>query len=184
MEGPRVWVLAWCGFLALVDAAGLWLAREGAANVVLLNFVLPLSAALVLLALSYWQTTELARLTFRMAIVPFLVAWALLTFAFKETSRFSGVAGPTANLVGLAAAAFTLLARSRRASAPLQRSDWFWVSGGMALYFGTATTLGPLSALLVGDAPRLMIRAYEIKSVLDVVAFVAVARGVTCPLRT
>jgi hypothetical protein len=162
----------------------LWLGRAGSSNVIVLNFVLPLSGALVLLALSYWQVTELSRLTFRMAIMPFLLVWTVLTVAFNETSRFSGVAGPMANLVGLGAAAFTLLAKSRRASSPLQHCDWFWVSGGMALFFGAASALGPLSALLATEAPEMLVRAYELKSILDAFAFLAVARGVTCPLET
>ena len=65
------------------------------------------------------------------------MAWGVLTFAVEDTSSFSRVADPLANLVGLSAAAFTLVARSHVASGLLLRKDWFWVSGGMVLYFGT-----------------------------------------------
>ena len=125
-----------------------------------------------------------ARLTLRLAIVPFVLAWVVLTFAFDDTETFSRVADPMASLVGLGAAAFTLVARSYVASGLLRRQDWFWVSAGMVLYFGTATMLQPLSALLIGDAPQLMVRAFEVKSVLDVFAFLLIARGVTCPAAT
>jgi len=139
---------------------------------------------MVLWLLSLWQSSEVARLTFRLAIVPFLLVWCVLTIAFERTSYFSSVASPMANLVGLGAAAFTLLAGSRRVEGLLHCRDWFWISGGMALYFGTSAALSPLSALLVEEAPQLVIRAYEVKSVLDVLAFLAIARGVTCPVET
>jgi len=184
VRGARAWVLAWCALLALVDGAALWLGREGTANILLFNLVTPAGAALVLWALSYWQAGDLSRLTFRLAIVPFLLVWGVLTVAFESTSSFSSVADPLAKLVGLGAAAFTLLAGSRRVEGLLHCRDWFWISGGMALYFGTATALSPLSALLVQEAPQLVIRAYEVKSVLDVLAFLAIARGVTCPVET
>lgn len=184
LQGARAWTVAWCATLVVVDAAALWMGRRGEHNLLLFNLQTPVSTALVLWALSDWQHTELPPLTLRLAIIPFLAAWGVLTFALEDTSSFSRVADPLASLVGLGAAAFTLVARSHSASGPLLRQDWFWVSGGMVLYFGTATMLQPLSALLVGDAPQIVIRAYEVKSVLDFVAFLAIARGVTCPAAT
>jgi hypothetical protein len=180
----RAWTVAWCSFLVVVDAGALWMGRRGEHNLLLFNLQTPLSSVLVLWALSCWQPAELPRLTLRLAIIPFLLAWGVLTFALEDTSSFSRVAHPLADLVGLSAAAITLVARSHSAGGSLLRQDWFWVSGGVALYFGTATALAPLSALLVGEAPQLVIRAYEVKSVLDVFAFLAIARGVTCPVAT
>ena len=89
-----------------------------------------------------------------------------------------------ASLVGLSAAAYTLVARSRTATGDLLRQDWFWVSAGMALYLGTFSMIDPLSALLVGSDPVLMVRAYQFEAVLAVVAFLAIARGMTCTTAT
>jgi hypothetical protein len=134
--------------------------------------------------LSFWQTGDVARLTFRLAIVPFLLVWAVLTVTMEDMSSFSRIATPMASLVGLGTAAFTLVTRSMGADEAPHCRDWLWVSGGMALYFGTAAALAPLSALLIAGAPHLVLRAYELKSVLDVFAFLAIARGVTCPTGT
>ena len=179
--GARAWVLAWCGLLVGGDGVYLWLAWRDAHNLWLAYFLTPIGVALVLWTLSLWQTGDLSRLTMRLAIVPFLIVWSVLTLVVDDTSTFSRAASPMASLVGLAAAAFTLLARSRSASGSLLRQDWFWVSAGIALYFGTSSALGPLGALLVGEAPQLVIRAYEVKALLDVLAFLLIARGVTCP---
>jgi hypothetical protein len=163
---------------------GLALGEHHQSNLLLFNLVTPVGVTLVLWALSLWQAGDVPRLTFRLAIVPYLLTWTLLTVVFKEMETFSRVADPMSNLVALGAAAFTLVARAHHAVGPLHRQDWFWITAGMALYFGAASAQAPLSALLVGEAPALMNRAYEFKSVLDVFAFLAIARGVTCPAAT
>jgi hypothetical protein len=183
-SGARRWVLAWCALLLVVDCVSGWLGSRGVHNIFLFNLVAPASVAVVLWALSRWQTGDLSRLTMRLAIVPFLLLWTVLTLAVDDSSTFSRAANPMANIVGLGAAAFTLLARSFALQGDLPRRDWFWVTGGMALYFGASSALGPLSALLIATAPQLLGPAYELKAGLDIVAFLLIARGVVCPTET
>lgn len=183
-SGTRRWVLGWCALLLVVDCVSGWLGSHGAHNIFLSNLVIPASVAVVLWTLSLWQTGDLGRLTMRLAIVPFLLVWTVLTLAVEDFSTFSRAADPMASIVGLGAAAFTLLARSSASQGDLSRRDWFWVTGGMALCFATSSALGPLSALLVASAPQLLDRAYELKAGLDIVAFLLIARGVTCPAET
>ncbi len=182
--GARAWVLAWCALLAATDALSLALGARHTSNLLVINLATPVGGALVLWALSLMQRGDVARLTYRLGIVPFLAVWAVLTWAFDEAQRFSSVADPMAALVALAAAAYTLLSRSVGHDGPLTRADWFWISAGLCLYFGAASALMPLSALLVREAPDLLSRAYEVKSLLEIAAFLAIARGVTCPTAT
>jgi hypothetical protein len=170
--------------LVAVDAASLWLASHDVRNLWLWYWLTPASGALVLWTCSFWQRGEVARLTFRLAIVPFLIVWSVLTLLVEDTSNFSRAAEPMNMLVGLGAAAFTLLARSRSASGSLLRHDWFWVSAGMALYFAASAALEPLGALLLSDRPDLVKNAYEVRAGLDVAAFLLIARGVICPTET
>lgn len=183
-SGTRRWVLGWCALLLVVDCVNGWLGSRGVHNMFLSNLVAPASVTVVLWALSRWQTGDLSRLTMRLAIVPFLLLWTVLTLAVEDSSTFSRAADPMASIVGLGAAAFTLLARSLASQGDLPRRDWFWVTGGMALYFGASSALGPLSALLIASAPQLLVRAYELKAGLDIVAFLLIARGVVCPTET
>jgi hypothetical protein len=176
----RIPLLVHLGAVSEADAAQLWMAVHGVKNIWVGNVVTPIAGALVLWALSCWQAEPVARLTFRLAIVPFLAVWAALTLAFDRTSNFSLAAAPMANLVCLGAAAYTLVARSRREAGELTRQDWFWVSAGMALYFGTFSMIDPLSALFVHADTQLMAWAYEILAVLAIAGFLAIARGVTC----
>lgn len=184
VRGVRAWVLAWSTLLVVESGVQLWLALRGIHNVWLSYVFSPVANATVLWALSCWQASDVARLTMRLAIVPLLAVWAVLTLAFEDTSSFSRAADPVAYLVGLFAAAFTLIGRSRVSTGDLLRQDWFWVSAGMALYLGTFSMVGPLSALLVGSDPALMMKAYEFEAVLSIVAFLAIARGMTCPPTT
>ncbi len=179
-----MWVLVWCALLVLESAIQLLLARRGVHNLWLSYLFDPVTGATVLWALSCWQTSELARLTMRLAIVPFLVVLASLTIFFENTSFFSRAVQPTMALVGLFAAATTLISRSRASRGDLLGQDWFWVSAGIALYFGTFSMIGPLSALLIGSDVAMMTRAYELEAVLSIVAFLAIARGLTCPATT
>jgi hypothetical protein len=181
VHGGRAWVLLWSALLLVESGIELWLAVHGVRNVWLSYIFSPVANATLLWALSCWQVSDLARLTMRLAIVPLLAVWAVLTLAFEDTSSFSRAADPLAYLVGLFAAAFTLIGRSRVSTSDLLRQDWFWVSAGLALYTGTFSMVGPLSALLVGSEPALMVKAYQFEAALSVVAFLAIARGVTCP---
>jgi hypothetical protein len=184
VRGARAWLLAWCGVVATSDGLSLYLALHHTPNMWLAYVFTPLSTALVLWAISCWQARELSRLALRFAIVAVLVAWAVLTAAFENTSTFSRAAEPMANLVCLGAAAYTLVVRSHSASAPLLKQDWFWISAGLALYFATWSAVGPLSALLVASTPQLMPRVYDVQSALEIAAMLAITRGVMCPAAT
>lgn len=184
LGGARAGVLVWCLVLLGFDLLQMWLARRWARNLWIAYVCAPLATSLALWVFSCWQTREVSRLTLRFAIVPFLVAWGALLLAVERTSDFSRVSQPMANLVALGAAAFTLLARSHEERASLVRQDWFWISAGMALYFGVTVAIGPLSALLLGGDTRSFIVAYEARAAVQVVAFVLIAVGVACPSET
>lgn len=178
-NGAAAWILAWSVLLVSQEAVGTWLAGRGINNHWLSYVAMPADGGFVLWALSLWQTRSAPRRAMRIAIPIYLVAWALFVAAFENTRTFSTAAQPLASLFVLAAAAYTLVARSLEEAEGLTRQDWFWTCGGLALYFGSASTLGPLALLLGGDR-ELFFRAYELKSVVDVVAFLAIARGITC----
>ena len=184
VRGARTWALAWCLFLLAGDLVGGALGQHSIPNLWLDYLLVPAGGVLALWTLSYWQQGDVARLTFRIATVPFVLVWIVLTVAIEDTSTFSRAAEPTAMLITLAAAAFTLVAGSLRAQSDLLRADWFWVSAGMALYFSSASALGPLSALLIGTDVPLLILAHEVRAALDILSFLLIARGVTCPVAT
>jgi hypothetical protein len=180
-RGARAWVVAWVTFLLAVDLVGASLSIRGIPNLWITYILMPVSVGLALWALSLWQRTELWRLTFRIGIVPLLLAWGVLTLAVENTSSFSRAAEPMVKLVTLAAAAFTLLSGSLTQRGDLLRQDWFWISAGMVLYFGAGATLGPVSALLDRGAPQLLTFVYGVWTSIISLAFLLVAKGMACP---
>jgi hypothetical protein len=182
--GARTWVLVWCALLLVESGIEYSLSVRGIHNIWVSYLFSPVVNAAILWALSCWQVSDLARLTMRLAIAPLLAVWVVLTLAFEDTSSFSRAADPLAYLVGLFAAAYTLVSRSRASTGDLLRQDWFWVSAGTALYLGTFSMIGPLSAMLVGSDIVLMSRAYQFEAVLSIAAFLAIAKGMMCPAAT
>lgn len=180
-RGARAWTALWVAYLLAINIVGSWLASRGIHNLWLSYVLMPVSVGLALWALSYWQSAEVWRLTFRIGIVPLLLAWGVLTLAVESTSSFSRAAEPMAKLVTLGAAAFTLLSGSLAHRGDLLRQDWFWISAGMVLYFGSGATLGPVSALLVGRAPQMLTFVYGVWALIFGLAFLLIARGMACP---
>jgi len=178
--GARAWVVAWCTLVFAWEVLVTWLGTHGRNNLWTVYLFQPASVALVLWTLSLWQAHELPRLTMRLAVPIFLSVWAVLTLAVEDTSAFSRAVDPLSNLVALGAAVYTLLSRSQSVEGSMARCDWLWVSGGIALSFGAGTALHPLGALLVDTSPRLVVTAFQVKSAVDIAAFLAIARGVTC----
>lgn len=160
------------------------LALTGRNNHWLTYTALPAGTALVLWALAEWQTHDVARLTLRLAIPLAITVWGVLVAAVENTSTFSTAAEPLLSVLGLAAAAWTLVDRSmNEAEGGLAGQSWFWTCAGLCLYFGSIGTLGPLATLLGGDQ-TLVDRAYVLKSMITIVAFLFIARGVTCQVQT
>jgi hypothetical protein len=182
-RGARFWVLAWSGVLVFADGLQLYLALHGVRNL-WVGYIGTVAGALVLWALSYWQTGTTGRLTLRVATFLFLIVWVLLTLTLDDTSNLSRAGNPMANTVCLLAAAYTLLARSVRSRAELLRQDWFWVSAGLALYFAIRSAIDLMRVMLFGHDFVLMSQLLQVGFVLNLVAFLAIARGVTCPAET
>jgi hypothetical protein len=182
-RGARFWILAWSGVLVLADVLQLYLALRGVRNL-WVGYMGTVAGALVLWALSFWQMGTTERLTLRVATFLFLIVWVLLTLTLDDMSSLSRAGNPMANTVCLLAAAYTLLTRSFRSHAELLRQDWFWVSTGLALYFAIWSAIDLMRVLLFGHNPPLMVQLQEVGFILNLVAFLAIARGVTCPAET
>jgi hypothetical protein len=174
----RVWVIAWS--VSSVSFNGLqWLARSGGTNLWTTYFSVPINAILLLAALAGWQTSLLARRTLLAAIPASLAVFLALVLLVENISGFSAVAIPFYSLIGFGAALLTLITRAGVDNAPLFRQDWFWISGGLALYFGGRVALTPFSRLFHDDMV-LLDKAWRVGSVVTIVACAIIALGMLC----
>lgn len=178
------WLLVWCAFMTVVSAVEVATSRRGINNHWLAYVSLPVGVALLLWMLSLWQRSQVAALTLRVAIPLLLLASLVLTRAEEDTTGFSNVVQPMASLIALAALAWTLVTRTAGETEPLLRQGWFWICGGLAIYFGLLATLSPFAGLVLHDDPALVVRAYKVAGFLMVLSAVAMAQGVLCNPRT
>ena len=183
---PRKWILLWCGFLTSMSALSLVLALQGRNNHWMQNVVTPIAAGLVLWALSWWQASRRAALAIRLMIPLVVIAWIPMVTLVEEAQSFSLLAEPFVGMVVLATAIYTLASRTLWETGSLSQQDWFWAATGVALYHGAVVGLHPASYWLMKTHPHLVVRALELNSLIEVVAFLAVAWGMTregSPLR-
>jgi hypothetical protein len=178
--GPaRKWVLWWCAFLVAASAITLVLALQDRNNHWLRYLGTPAATALALWALAWWQLTPLATLAVRLLIPLVLVVWVPIVLIIEDTQTFSLLAEPFAALVILAAAIYTLAARALRETGSMTSQDWLWVTLGMAVYYGAVVALPPTSYWLLERHPQLVVRAYQVNAVVEMLAFLAIGWGMT-----
>ena len=181
LTGARAWVLAWCAIQVAADLLALLLGRDGRTAQWIDYSVTPLAGATILWALSLWQRRAVARLTLRLAITLFVIAFGVLV-ALGDPRGATPLAGPVYVMLALGAALYTLGTRGNGEAESLWQSDWFWMCGGLALFFGSAATLAPVGAVLAPGHPELVNRASTVKSLVEIVAFAALTIGALCPL--
>ena len=141
----------------------------------------PVEVGAVLWAVSHWQVLPLSARILQTAIPGSWVGWILMVLFVENVRTFSLVAQPVLGLFVMGAAIWTMASRTAREPGPLRNQDWLWISMGVAIYFGGAVALPPASYLLVPKSPALVVRAYEVRGALNILAFLLIARGVLCP---
>ncbi len=183
VTAPRRWVTAWCLLQAASDGISLALGSRGHNNLWVSYLFMPLGGAVALWALSCWHRGATGRLALRIAIPLFVLVSAGLTLGVDDPRMYSLITAPFHALVLFFAALWTFMTRSLAERGRLLRQDWFWILGGIMLFTGTATAQQPLAWYLVrvgrGD---LLLSAFNLKAIVDILAFAAITRGVLCPL--
>jgi hypothetical protein len=174
------WIAGWSGLLVAGEVTTLGLALQGVNNH-WVNYVgTPIAAGLVLWALAHWYPSSGGQRAVRMLIPIMMVFWIAMIALVEEIRTFSVIAEPILGLVLFASALSTLIARSLREEGRLRDQSWWWVSLGLLVSFGTTVAFAPAAYILLQEAPHLLIRAYEIRAGLTIVAFLLITRGMLC----
>lgn len=180
--GPaRKGAVAWSALLLASNLASLLLALLGYNNHWLGYLFNPLLASVALWTFSLWQTHALPRIALRLLIPLYLLAILVLSLTVEDLGSFSIITSPFTALLLLGASLYTVIVRSLGAEGSLLGADWFWISGGLALSYGSDAAFEPLARLLLGSEPGLILSAYEIKSLINIVVSLALVRGILCP---
>lgn len=184
LPAPRRLVALCFAVMFVQDALLWWIGMQGRNNLWLTYFGVPIQTTLLLAAYAHWQAGPVARRAVRLAAIAFVAIWALLVAGFEDTQAFSRFTSPLQALLVVAVVAWTLVRCAARAVEPLAGEDWFWISAGLLVYFGTGVVLGPVSNLLLEHAPHLVRAAHLAKVVVNIVAYLLVAWGMLCKLPT
>lgn len=179
----RLWTIAWCVALIVVDGLQLWLRRSAGKNNLWLQAASsPIQNAIMLWTLSLWQRHAVSRLAVRIAIPLFLVTLVALIPTVGETGTFDTVTAPFQALLLLAVALYTLVRNAASDPEGVTRHDWFWVTFAVSLYFGLRVALPPFAAVLMNTHLELVRLAYLVQAWADIAVFLLIARGIWCPL--
>jgi len=177
----RLLVCTWSFFIVAATVGSRLVLSRDHTNLWTSYLIDPVEGVLALTAIAQLQTRTLLRTAIIAAIPASVVAFALLVLLVENTSSFSRVSSPMYALLCLAAALVTLTSRAIDEPDSLLRQDWFWFTGGMALYFGAFAALTPLGFVLVHTRPDLVLRAYDVYALATIVAFLAIGVGMLCP---
>lgn len=178
---PALRLVAICFLMMFVqDAVGWWMAERGVNNLALGNIGRPLQTLLLLFALAEWQTGETGRRAVRFAAVGFLLLGGVLLTSFEDPRTFSRFSQPLQAILVIAVASWTVVRRTARTFESPQAEPWFWVCAGLLLYFGSGVVIGPVNNLLLRSQPEVVRITILAKAVVNIVAYLLVARGVLC----
>lgn len=182
-DPARRWVVVWCLLFVLHDGLSLALGLRGINNLWLGYVLTPLGGVVALWMLSHWQLHATARLALRLAIPIMLAVGGILFLAFEDASEFSRFTSTFLWLVLLLASLWTFFHRSFAETERLVQLDWFWIVLGLILHAASSTAIEPLSGyFLAVERVDLIFLAINAKAGVDLVAFVIIAWGVSCPL--
>jgi hypothetical protein len=179
----RRWAITWCLLLAMQDAIAYWLSSRNINNLWLGYVGAPLTGAVALWMLSLWHESRTGRLALQVAIPLFVAVSVALSVWVDNPTTFSLFAAPFHYLVLLLAALWTFVSRGLDQREGLATSDWFWILAGFMLYNGSSTAVqGVIWYLYEAGRQDLMVEVFNLKAGASIVAFVAIAGGMLCPL--
>jgi hypothetical protein len=182
LPSARRWIVVWSLILVASSTLMLIFAMQRRNNHWVSFVSNPFRVAAILMALSCWHSDAIPRLVLRYSIIPFVVIWCLLVFKVESFDQFSLLTGPFRSLLLLTASLGTLLLLVRHEEDNLLRKDWFWICGGLSLSYGTDVALEPLSRRLVESHAAMVVSAYQIKMLIDIVVSLIITRGMLCPI--
>jgi len=178
----RRWIALWCLAFFLSDVLQLILSLAFGANLWAFIYISPVEDALLLWALSYWQTRPVTRIALRIAIPLVIASYVVIAIIAGELESYKTFSGPFRALMIMIWTAFTLVTNIAKVPERVWAHDWLWTCLGVLLYFGMFVVTEPIIAAMPRDQVENMFRVYNVRAMGDVVAFILIWRGMRCPL--
>lgn len=174
----HLWIAAGSALTFIADTYAVMLGHVPVNNQWVGYAVAPAILGMFLIALARWQLSYIERTTVRVVALLLVLTLYLLTLTVENLSGFSRFTGPLGGLVLLAAAIWTVLRRSFGPAREAHiRTDWFWVSLGLALYAVAAGVYEPVAAALMGERVDLVYHVLTVRLFIYILGFLCIAWG-------
>lgn len=178
----RRWIALWCLTFFVSDVIQGALALSQGVNLWIFIYIEPVEDALLLWALSHWQTRPVTRIALRIAIPLVIASYVTIALVAGELESYKTFSGPFRALIIMLWTAFTLVSNISQSPERVWSRDWLWTTLGVLLYFGLLVVTEPIIAAMPPDRVDDMIRVYNVRALGDVFAFILIWRGMRCPL--
>lgn len=178
----HLWIASGFALTFLADLAGTWMAYHQTHNQWLGFLVAPPIIAMFLLGLGSWQLSYVERIALKVTSLLTLVTLSTLTLTVENLAGFSRFTGPLGGLILLVAALWTMLRRSFGPAIEAHtRTDWFWVSLGLALYAISSGAYEPVAAALMDERIDLVYLVLKVRMVIYILGFLSITWGLLRP---
>lgn len=171
LSPPLRWVVIYLVITLVEEIIMVYWSRNGRHNLWIINLYTPIEAWILAMMFAAWQPRERWRMMIFISLAAFMVFWAVMMATAEGFDTFPKFSKPVESLLVLAAAAWTLVQRSRLTASPLTLHPWFWVSVGTLLYFAYLLLLNPVGMILMNTRLDLLIWAYNINGILTTVMY-------------
>jgi len=160
-----------------------WVAILTRYNLWVSYYAVPLEVVLMLWCLEWWQPARWLSRAYRIAIPALLAAVAVAYVVEPPQTSYARWIAPGLAITALAASLQTLVLRSMMSREPLTTQDWFWAASGFGVFWAASVLARPFLSIFVSDRPEWVMRVYEVKAVLVVIALALIAWGMVCTRR-
>lgn len=155
----------------------LGLIAAGHSNRLLNELALLGETSLILVGFAWWQPEARSRRVLWGILAGFLVSWIVAQAIQGRAAAFSVVSIPVAGLVKVGAAGFTLVSLVRSIDGRWTDHLWFWAALGVMVIYGTEVILDPLWLQAFGLRNDLVVGAFAVNTVGNVVGYALIGRG-------
>lgn len=169
-----------CLISLAADLASLMMSSRTPNNHLVTYLSSPVFAVLLLAGLREWQLTRREQQAFTVIVVVFLISVVGLVAFVEDVNTFNRGIGPMYSLALLVGGLWTLGRRTWATHAsPIQHSDWFWVSVGLAVYGASTALASPIGGYLIAQGrPELVIVAWKVRALLVIFSLGLVSWGI------
>jgi hypothetical protein len=172
------------GYLALeflTEVSCFVLGRLRQNNLWVTHLMVPVETMLIVLAISHWQVDRRMGLVLHRGAPLMLLFWLPPIIGWEPMNDFSIGTDSIQAILCVAIAAYTVVRLSFDFSGPIVDYEWFWIGGGVMLYFATYALISPLEGYLIKHSPATALAVLSVRGGFQVIANVLYYFGMRCP---